>query len=141
MKFLLLRVDELNLNRRIYPKDIILEIINDEKFQNKLKTRQFVGFIGQPVNSFNLNRDIKDASHILTDIYLDGNNLFGEIEILDTPAGLTLLQNLKDGKVNFGMALNGVGDGYWNENDEFIVDSLEILSFDYVHNPSYRKKC
>ena len=138
MKFLLLRTDQINLNGRVYPKDLVTEVINGEEFQKRLKNKELLGYIGQSSDS--LERNVADASHVVTDVYLEGNDLIGEIDILETPAGMSLIQSLKDGSADFGLALRGVGDMNRNEKGEQVVNSLSILSFDYVYKPSHRNK-
>lgn len=138
MKFLLLRTDQVGWNNRTYPKELVLDVIRDESFQNRLKNRQLIGYFGQTTDL--QERNLEDASHIVTDVYIEGNDVFGDIEILDTPAGKHLLQSLKNGDADFGMGLKGIGDIEMNENGENVVTSLQVMSFDYVYKPSFKKK-
>jgi hypothetical protein len=108
MKFLLLRTDQVNLNGRVYPKDLVTEVINDENFQKRLRNRELLGYIGQSSNE--MERDISKASHVLTNVYFEGNDLIGDVDILETPEGMALLSSLRDGSIDFGMALRGYGD-------------------------------
>jgi hypothetical protein len=53
---------------------------------------------------------------------------------------MALLSSLRDGSIDFGMALRGYGDVEWNDNKEQVITTLSISSFDYVYRPSHLDK-
>jgi hypothetical protein len=141
-KFLLLRTNEKNLNGRIYPDDVVKEAVLKPEFQARLKSGRVYGTLGQSFNSLEeaSRIDMSNVSHVLTDITFEGNNVFGEIQTLDTPAGRDM-EKLLSQNTQVELALRAVGDGSYNVKDEaFLVESLDIISFDWVLNSSTRKK-
>ena len=139
-KFLLLRTNERNLNGRIYPDEIVREAILNPEFQARLKSGSLYGTLGQTFDNFEeaSRIDITTASHILTNITFEGNNVYGEIQTLDTPAGRDM-EKLLSQDTQIELALRGIGDGQYKD-DTFIVESLNIISFDWVVSSSTRKK-
>lgn len=78
----------------------------------------------------------KEASHVITNLYWDGNKLMGEGEILNTAHGRQLKALLQDG-VRVGISSRGVGNGKVNENGILVIgESYKLITFDAVADPS-----
>jgi hypothetical protein len=119
-----------NKNNRIYPYSILDE--NVKKLSPIIKARGLVGELDHPTDSV---IHFEKASHIVTNVWWEGNNLMGEGEILNTPAGRILKALLNDG-VRVGISSRGVGNGR-EENGVFVIgESYKLITFDAVADPS-----
>lgn len=119
-----------NKNNRVYPYSILDE--NVKKLSPIIKARGLVGELDHPTDSV---IHFEKASHIVTNVWWEGNNLMGEGEILNTPAGRILKALLNDG-VRVGISSRGVGNGK-EENGVFVIgESYKLITFDAVADPS-----
>lgn len=93
-----------NRNGRVYPKDVLMQEAaryND----NYVKKNRAFGELGHPDSpTINLDR----VSHLITELYPDGNNFIGKAKILDTPNG-KIVKSLLDGGAQLGVSTRGVG--------------------------------
>jgi len=119
-----------NKNNRVYPYSILDE--NVKKLSPIIKARGLVGELDHPTDSV---IHFEKASHIVTNVWWEGNNLMGEGEILNTPAGRILKALINDG-VRVGISSRGVGSGK-EENGVFVIgESYKLITFDAVADPS-----
>jgi len=119
-----------NKNNRVYPFRVLDE--NVKKLCPIIEARGLVGELDHPTDSV---IHFEKASHIVTKVWWEGNNLMGEGEILNTPAGRILRALLNDG-VRVGISSRGVGNGK-DENGKFIIgESYKLITFDAVADPS-----
>ena len=85
MRGILQKSNTLNQNGRIYPKEILeREVRNYQKF---IAERRALGELDHPESSV---VELKNASHLVTEAYMDGDICYGVVEILDTPSGKIL---------------------------------------------------
>lgn len=78
---------------------------------------------------------LQKASHIIRDIWWDGSNVMGKIEILPTPMGkilITLLEN----NVMVGVSSRGMGSVQQMGELLEVQDDFELVCFDFVSTPS-----
>ena len=107
-------VNEPSRNGRIYDSDHWQYQINKPELQERLQNRQMLGQIGhrnERVNDFVLSAG--EVSHVVTKMEIregsDGKPyLYGELEILDTPAG-RILKALYEGGVGLYISSRGAG--------------------------------
>lgn len=119
-----------NKNNRVYPFRVLDE--NVKKLSPIIEARGLVGELDHPTDSV---IHFEKASHIVTKVWWEGNNLMGEGEILNTPAGRILKALLNDG-VRVGISSRGVGNGK-DEDGKFIIgESYKLITFDAVADPS-----
>jgi len=116
-----------NHNERIYPVSEIRKAVN--AINEKLSNRYSVwGELDHPEElTINLDR----VSHMITEMWMDGNNGMGKLKILPTPMGQivrTLIES--DGKL--GVSSRGVG----NVDDRGEVSDFEIITVDVVATSS-----
>jgi hypothetical protein len=82
MKGILQKAETLNQNGRVYPRIILeREIRNYQKF---IKENRALGELDHPDSSV---VELKNASHIIKSAYMEGNIVYGTVEILNTPSG------------------------------------------------------
>ena len=93
LKGILQKSDTLNQNGRVYPQVILeREIRNYQKF---IKENRALGECDHPDSSV---VELKNVSHIIRRAHMDGDVVYGEVELLDTPAG-KILQSLVESGV------------------------------------------
>lgn len=130
MKGVLQKADTLNQNGRVYPLPILeREIRNYQKF---IKENRALGECDHPDSSV---VELKNASHIIREAYMEGDVCYGTVELLDTPAG-KILQSLVESGVTLGISSRGVGSTK-NEGDYQVVqDDFQLICWDFVSEPS-----
>jgi len=80
--------------------------------------------------------NLQNASHKITSMSWQGNDLIGEVQVLTTPAG-NILQELFRNNVNVGISSRGLGSVKQGADGTLIVDDdFELIAFDFVSNPS-----
>ena len=123
--------EAVNKNKRMYPYAVLDE--NVKKLVPVIESRGLVGELDHPTDSI---IHFEKASHVITKLWWDGNNLMGEGEILNTPHGRILKALINDG-VRVGISSRGVGNGKVNENGILVIgESYKLLTFVAVADPS-----
>ena len=122
-----------NRNNRIYPVQVISEQVDKYK-KNYIDKNRAYGELGHPSGpTINLER----VSHMITDLYQDGNNFIGEAKIMDTPYG-KIVKNLMDEGAQIGVSSRGMGSLKDNGNGTQVVqkDYHLATAADIVADPS-----
>jgi hypothetical protein len=130
MKGILQKSDTLNQNGRVYP-DVILsrEVRNYQKF---IKENRALGELDHPDTSV---VELKNASHIVREAYMQEGICYGTVEILDTPSG-KILQSLVESGVTLGISSRGVGSTKREGDYEVVQDDFQLICWDFVSEPS-----
>lgn len=127
------RADEANNNNRIYPKPVLESAI--KSLNEAIKERRLVGELDHP--SYDMVK-LSNASHLITGLWMEGNEVIGEAEILPTPAG-KVVQGLIEGGVKIGISSRGMGTLSESKGTAKIVNpDFKLLTFDIVADPSTR---
>tara|TARA_Y100001963_G_scaffold159001_2_gene260803 strand:+ start:41433 stop:42041 length:609 start_codon:yes stop_codon:yes gene_type:complete len=130
LKGVLQRSDTLNQNGRVYPQSILQrEVTNYQKF---IKENRALGECDHPESSV---VELKNASHIVREAYMDGDVVYGAIEILNTPSG-KIVQSLIESGVTLGISSRGVGSTRMKEGNQIVQDDFQLICFDMVSEPS-----
>jgi hypothetical protein len=130
MKGILQKSNTLNQNGRIYPRDILeREVRNYQKF---IAENRALGELDHPDSSV---VELKNASHIVREAYMDGDICYGTVEILDTPAG-KILKSLIDNNVTLGISSRGVGSTRREGDHQIVQDDFQLICWDFVSEPS-----
>jgi len=130
MKGILQKAETLNQNGRIYPKSILeREIRNYQKF---IKENRALGELDHPDSSV---VELKNASHNIKEAYMEGNIVYGTVEILNTPSG-KILQSLVESGVTLGISSRGVGSTRTEGNMQIVQDDFQLICWDFVSEPS-----
>jgi intein/homing endonuclease len=79
--------------------------------------------------------NLKNASHLVTDMWWDGPSLMGKVEILDTPSGRILKELVKAG-VTLGISSRGLGSVREAQGQVIVEDDFQLICFDFVSEPS-----
>ena len=130
MKGILQKAETLNQNGRVYPRVILeREIRNYQKF---IKENRALGELDHPDSSV---VELKNASHIIKEAHMDGNIVYGTVEILNTPSG-KILQSLVESGVTLGISSRGVGSTKPQGELQIVQDDFQLICWDFVSEPS-----
>ena len=66
---------------------------------------------------------------------MEGDVVYGEVELLDTPCG-KILQNLVEAGVTLGISSRGVGSTTNDGDRQVVQDDFQLICWDYVSEPS-----
>lgn len=125
------RAEMKNQNKRIYPRSILHREI--ENYQKAVKENRAVGELDHPESS---TVALKNASHIVREMWWDGDAVLGKVEILPTPQG-KILESLIEAGVCIGISSRGVGSTEkTNEGSDMVQPDFQLICFDIVSEPS-----
>lgn len=130
-KVLLQKANAKNRNGRIYSREILeREISNYEKsFVNNNRA------LGELDHSSEMVVNLKNVSHNIKKIWWEGDNVFGDVEIFDSPefpAG-RIAAGLLRRKIPVGISSRGVGSvEQVDESTSMVNDDFSLLTFDLV---------
>jgi hypothetical protein len=120
-----------NGNGRYYPKELWEREI--DKYQQTVKENRATGELDHPDSSI---INLKNVSHIIRDVWWNGDKVMGKIEILPTVSG-NILKALIDNNVQVGVSSRGMGSlKEINEGTLEVQDDFELLCWDFVSTPS-----
>ena len=74
-------------------------------------------------------------SHIVTEMWWEGDTLMGKVKLLETPSGNILKGLLKSG-VMLGISSRGVGSVKNKSGLDVVQEDFELIAFDFVSSPS-----
>ena len=132
VKGVIQRAESKNQNGRIYPKDILLREIQ-KYVEGPVKERRALGELDHPESSV---INLQNVSHNVTKIKMVGDDVYGEVEILPTPAG-NILKALFASGITVGISSRGMGSVQEGANGTVEVqDDFELLCWDFVSTPS-----
>jgi hypothetical protein len=124
------RANTLNQNGRVYPRPILeREIMN---YQKLIRENRALGECDHPDSSV---VELKNVSHIVREAYMQGDDVYGKIEILDTPSG-KIIQSLIESGVTLGISSRGVGSTVSQSGNQVVQDDFQLICFDMVSEPS-----
>lgn len=121
-----------NRNGRMYPKQVMENAVNKyiNEFVSKNRAVGTLGHEDSPKVSEN------KISHLITDLRMEGNDVYGKAKVLETVAGKEL-QALIEGGVSFGCSSRALGSLKEGQNGLKIVqDDFMISTVDAVLQPS-----
>jgi hypothetical protein len=122
-----MQAEVLNRNGRRYPLNEMVSAV-----QSLLPTiREFGGVFGEldhPADRLTVY--LKETSHAIVDLRMDGNNVMGKMKLLETPMG-DLARGLVKSKIRFGVSSRG--SGMVNES---VVSNFNLQTIDLVATPS-----
>ena len=120
-----------NNNKRVYSQEILER--EAKRLVEAYTARRLMGELDHPKHD---HVSLQNVSHLVTKLSMNGNEMIGEAELLNTPAGQTAQALLKCG-VQLGISSRGMGpltegvDGY-----KYVNEDYKLLTFDLVADPS-----
>jgi hypothetical protein len=124
------RADAENGNGRVYPEQTLRREI--ENYKNLIAQNRAVGELDHPDDSV---INLKNVSHIVTDVWWNGKDVMGKLKILDTPAG-NILKSLISNGVTLGISSRALGSVKESQGKTIVEDDLQLICFDIVSEPS-----
>lgn len=80
--------------------------------------------------------ELKNGSHVITNAYMEGDVVYGTIEVLDKlPMGKILAGYIEHG-IKVGISSRGVGSTQQRENHQVVNDDFQLICWDMVAEPS-----
>lgn len=119
-----------NGNGRKYPLKVLVREV--ENYKRLVQANRALGELDHPDSPIiNLN----NASHLVTDIWMEGPKCYGKIKVLPTPSG-QILRALVDSGVQLGISSRGLGSLEKQGNINWVQDDFQLICFDMVSDPS-----
>ncbi len=79
--------------------------------------------------------NLKNVSHMVTDVWWKGNDVIGKIKVLDTPSG-NIIKSLINNGVTLGISSRSLGSVTESKGKTIVEPDLTLLCFDLVNEPS-----
>jgi len=121
-----------NQNGRVYKKEI-LEREAKKYMEEFVKNGNAFGELDHPETPV---VSLKNASHVVKDLWWKGDDLMGRVELLNTPAGNIVKEIIKAGHT-IGISSRGTGSVHQtNEGTLEVQPDFDLVCWDFVSNPS-----
>ena len=121
---------EKNGNGRVYPERTLRREVDN--YKKLVAERRSVGELDHPDDSV---VNLKNVSHLVTDIWMDGNKVMGKLEVLPTPSG-EILKGLVYAGVKIGISSRGLGSVRESRGGTMVNEDFQLICFDVVQEPS-----
>lgn len=116
-----------NRNGRNYPKSEIVRAV-EEGMKRIAECNGIFGELDHP-NTLSINSD--RISHVITEMWMQGNDAYGKAKLLNTPVGLIAQELIRSG-VKIGVSSRGAG----TVNESGSVSNFTFQTYDIVITPS-----
>ena len=127
MEGIFVQAEQKNQNERVYPLHEITNSVN-ELNSKILAGQSIMGELDHPEElSINLDR----VSHVITKMWMEGNDGHGRLKVLPTPCG-KIAESLLQSGVILGVSSRGSG----NVSDMGYVSEFDMITVDIVATPS-----
>jgi hypothetical protein len=129
-----------NRNGRVYPEKILKR--EADKYKQAIQKGMAISELNHPESSL---IDLDRVSHLITDIWWEGNVLMGKIKLLTSPGfherGIVtskgdVAANLMRQGVTMGVSSRGVGSLVKRGEQNEVQEDFELICFDLVSSPS-----
>lgn len=120
-----------NRNGRIYPKKVMENAINTY-IENYVNKKRAVGEMNHPPR---LNVDFERATHLITEMRWNGNDVYGKAKVLSTPMG-KVLEGLIESGVSVGVSTRGAGSVKERSGTNIVDGDFVLTAVDIVADPS-----
>mgnify|MGYP001217872313 FL=1 len=122
--------DVKNGNGRKYPEKVLRREI--ENYMIVVRDNRATGELDHPDDSV---INLKNVSHMLTDMWWEGKDVMGKIKVLNTPSG-RILKDLVNSGVKIGISSRGLGSVREQMGESIVEDDFQLICFDIVSEPS-----
>ena len=120
-----------NQNHRIYPNEVLRREV--QNYDKAVRERRAMGELDHPDSS---TISLERVSHVIREMWWEGNDVHGRIEVLPTPNG-KILETLLESGMTIGISSRGVGSvEKTNEGIDRVQPDFQLLCFDIVSEPS-----
>tara|TARA_R110000824_G_scaffold127085_5_gene287029 strand:+ start:164 stop:775 length:612 start_codon:yes stop_codon:yes gene_type:complete len=122
--------DTRNGNGRVYPHQVLMREV--ENYKKLVKEKRALGELDHPDDSV---INLRNASHMVTDVWWQDKNVMGKVQVLDTPSG-GILRSLVESGVTLGISSRGMGSVSESAGNTVVEDDFQLICFDFVSEPS-----
>ena len=123
--------DKKNGNGRSYPYKVLKREMDN--YKKLVADNRACGELDHPDDSV---INLKNVSHIVTDVWWEGKDVMGKIKVLNTPSG-RILKDLINAGVKLGISSRGLGSVKESMGGGIVVqEDFELICFDIVSEPS-----
>lgn len=130
MKGILQKSETMNQNGRVYPRHILEREIRN--YQSIINDNRALGELDHPDSSV---VSLENVSHIIREAHMEGDIVYGTIEVLNTPKG-QILQSLVESGIKIGISSRGVGSTKKIGNHQEVQEDFQLICWDIVSEPS-----
>lgn len=127
---ILQRANQKNGNGRVYSREILAR--EDQKYQELIKENRALGECDHPDTEV---VNLRNASHVVRRTFWDGDELWGVIQVLSTPAGKILEALVRDG-IQVGISSRGLGSLTEANGGSYVNDDFVLVAYDICSVPS-----
>ena len=121
-----------NQNGRVYDKTL-LQRETQKYIDEFVKVGNAFGELDHPESAI---VSLKNASHVIKELWWTGDDLMGRIELLNTPSGNIVKEIIRGGHT-IGISSRGTGSvKQTNEGTLMVQPDFELVCWDFVSNPS-----
>ena len=124
------RAEAQNGNGRVYPREILRREVKN--YSKLVKEHRALGELDHPEDSV---INLRNASHMVTDIWWDGDDVMGKVKVLNTPSG-EILKSLVSSGVKLGISSRGLGSVSESKGGTVVEEDFQLICFDFVSEPS-----
>lgn len=126
------RAGSKNQNGRIYKREILEQEVQNY-IENFVKVGNAYGELDHPESAI---VSLKNASHVVKELWWQGDDLMGKLELLNTPSG-NIVREIVRGGHTIGISSRGTGSvTQTNEGTLMVQPDFELVCWDFVSNPS-----
>ena len=122
--------DTVNGNGRVYPHNVLVKEIKN--YQKLVKENRALGELDHPEDSV---INLRNASHMVTEVWWNGKEVMGKAKVLDTPSG-KILRSLVESGVTLGISSRGMGSVTESNGQTMVEEDFQLICFDFVSEPS-----
>ena len=119
-----------NHNKRIYEKTLLVREM--KRLDEAIIERRLMGELDHPTHD---SVKLGNVSHLVTSLRMNGDEMIGEAEILNTPCG-QVAQALIKGGVKLGISSRGMGTLTDKGDYSLVNEDFKLVTFDLVADPS-----
>jgi len=131
LKGKLQEAEQKNGNGRVYPREILEREVK-KYAEGPVKTRTALGELDHPEATV---VNLSNTSHVITEVWWDGNDLMGKLQLLPTPSG-NIAKALVMSGIPLGISSRGMGSVKQLGETVEVQDDFELLCWDLVSVPS-----
>jgi len=125
-----MQAEKENRNGRLYPMKVMEKEVN--RYQDLIREKRSLGELGHPANpTVNLDK----VSHLITELKIDGTNVYGKAKILSTPMGKIAESLIMEG-AGLGVSSRGLGSLKEKNGVNEVQDDFHLATVDIVADPS-----
>ena len=122
--------DKKNGNGRSYPYKVLKREMDN--YKKIVQDNRACGELDHPDDSV---INLKNVSHLVTEVWWEGKDVMGKIKVLDTPSG-RILKDLINAGIKLGISSRGLGSVKEAMGSTVVQEDFELICFDIVSEPS-----